>query len=60
MKYLKRYKTFEEAEFDVSPNDTINVKKSKEQLSVVRDDIDEYNRGKPKLDLIYKNSSEIS
>lgn len=56
MKYLKGYRTFEEAEFDVSPNDTINVKKSKEQLTVIRDDIDEYNRVKPKLDLIYKNS----
>ena len=56
MKYLKRYRTFEEAEFDVSPNDTLNVKKSKEQLNVVRDDINEYNKVKPKLDLIYKNS----
>jgi hypothetical protein len=56
MKYLKEYRTFEEAEFDISPNDTLNVKKSKEQLSVVRDYINEYNRVKSKLDLIYKNS----
>lgn len=63
MRFLKGYKTFEEAEFDISPNDTVNVRKSKEQLAVVRDDINEYNRIKPKLDLIYKNSktdTEIS
>jgi hypothetical protein len=58
MKYIKEYTNFKENELESYTNDTSSVKKSKEKLNIVKNNIDEYNRVKNKLDLIYKNSED--
>jgi len=50
----------EESEFDIAPSDTTNVKKSKENLTKVKTDVDNYNKQKAKIDLIYKNAKDDS
>jgi hypothetical protein len=56
MKYLKKYSVFNEDQFDVDPNDPVNVKKSKENLDSVDGNIKEYNKLKPNIDSIYKTA----
>lgn len=54
MKYLKRYKAFEESEFDVSSTDSVDVKVSKDKLNDLKKQISEYNQKKGQIDNVFK------
>jgi len=58
MKYLKKYDIFLEDGFDVQPTDLPNIKKSKEQLTKVKGDIDDFNKKKSQIDTIYKTAKD--
>ena len=57
MKYLKKYRIYLE-EIDVKSTDSPNLQLSKDRLNTEQEEIDEFNKLKPKIEKIYKDEKD--